>query len=85
MIITIKKGHTKNTSFDDRRNCALKKAIIDRDEEIEIKEVYDGFFFDQLRNRYEFDNSDETGFSRKRFGDLQKGIINEIRLEIPLL
>jgi len=82
MTIIIKRKHTKDTFFDNRKDCALKRAIREEFGEIVIKEILDGYFFDQFGAQYNFDSSDKTGYSRKSFADLKEGKIKEIKVDI---
>jgi hypothetical protein len=82
MEVTIKRKQTRDTSFDNRKDDAMIRAIKEDHPEIKVKEVFDGHFFDQHGNEFSYDTSDDNGYSRKRFRELQQGNISEIRIDI---
>lgn len=84
MKVTIRTKHTTNKTFDQLHGGALTTAVEEQLPDITITKEFDGYLVDNKGNRYEFDSSDEKGYSRNRFDQLKKKMIPEIALELEL-
>lgn len=80
-LIIIRK-HIKGITFDHRRPGGLIIAARQQQPELNLCEENDGFCYDEKRNRYEFNSSDDKGYSRKSFAALKENKIKEIRVTL---
>lgn len=84
MTVAIRTKHTTNKTFDQLHNGALAVAVHEQHPDITITKEYDGYCVDDKGYRYEFNSSDENGYSRKRYGLLKSKAISEIVIELEL-
>jgi hypothetical protein len=84
ITVNILHRHTQDSTFDNRKNGALIKAMHQQQPEIKIVEENDGFCRDNQGNRYDFNSSDDKGYSRQSFRQLKEKTIKQITLQLEL-
>ena len=84
LILYIRHKQTEGITFDNRKDGALVRAARHLLPELNIVEEKDGFCIDAKGNHYDFNSSDDAGYSRQSFQRLKNKEIKEISLSLEL-
>ncbi len=82
MLVTITKKHAATANYDSHDNDALTHAIKDQHPDFDLKKSLCGMVVTNDGEKYESDNSDDTGYNRTTHRRLKSGLIKEIKLKL---